>query len=51
MQNQSLTLIPVWQYLALVGIGKQLISLSNGINHGIVAHTINAAFQYHVVCV
>jgi len=35
--------------LALAGIGKQLVTFSNGIDHGIAAHTISAAFQYHVV--
>jgi len=48
-QNQSLILISVWQHLALAGIGKQLVPFFHGMDHGIAAHTISAAFQYHVV--
>jgi hypothetical protein len=33
----------------VAGIGKQLVPFFHGMDHGIAAHTISAAFQYHVV--
>ena len=35
--------------LALAGIGKQLLPIVHGIDHGIAVLTTSAAFQYHVV--
>jgi hypothetical protein len=46
-QNQSLTLISFWQYLALAGICKQLVPLFHGIDHGIATLTISVAQLYH----
>ncbi|MCG7956399.1 MAG: hypothetical protein AB2688_10075 [Candidatus Thiodiazotropha taylori] len=41
----------IWHWLALAGIGKQLLEFFNGINHGITAHNFSAAYQYHAVLV
>ncbi|MBT3028016.1 MAG: hypothetical protein KME48_12770 [Candidatus Thiodiazotropha sp. (ex Ctena orbiculata)] len=50
-QNQTLTLISVWLYLALAGIGKQLLPIVHGIDHGIVVTDISALIQYHAMLV
>lgn len=48
-QIQLRILISVWQHLELAGIDKQLLPISNGIDHGISALNISVAFQYHAM--
>jgi hypothetical protein len=45
LHNQELIFISVWQLLALAGIGKQLLPLFDGIDHGIAALNISMALQ------